>query len=189
MPRLPVINKICWCISLRRPTSAINKRRRLLLPATTVTNFRRFGGNPFTTPNGCAVENTRWSEICLFFMGFAVWLKKINEKIIFVENCDFFHTYSHLHWMPLSGRELSVGISLGTIENHAITEAVISVIFAVCRDFYQMPWFCWFPQILQYLFSINCNLCCDFITKLILLTIASRPVLRTEIHAFFLLPH
>jgi len=66
--------------------------------------------------------------------------------------------------------------SLGTIENHEITEAVISVIFAVCRDFYQMPWFCWFHEIVQYSLSINCNLCCDFSTKLILSTnnVASR---------------
>jgi len=36
------------------------------------------------------------------------------------------------------------------------------------RDFYQMPRFCWFHQIIQYLLSINCNLRCDFSTKLIL---------------------
>jgi len=30
---------------------------------------------------------------------------------------------------------------LRTIENHRITEAMISVIFAVCRDFYKIPWF------------------------------------------------
>ena len=33
---------------------------------------------------------------------------------------------------------------------------------------FDLPWFCWFHQIVQYLFSINCNLCCDFSTKLIL---------------------
>jgi len=28
---------------------------------------------------------------------------------------------------------------VGTTENHEITEALISVIFAVCRDYFQMP--------------------------------------------------
>jgi len=29
--RLPVINKVHWCVTIRRPSAAINKRRRFLL--------------------------------------------------------------------------------------------------------------------------------------------------------------
>jgi len=41
------------------------------------------------------------------------------------------------------------------------------VISTKCRD---LLWFCLFHQIVQYLLCINCNLCCDFSTKLILPT-------------------
>jgi len=39
-----------------------------------------------------------------------------------------------------------------------------AVIFTKCRD---LPWFCWFHKIVQYLLSINCNLCDDFRTQLV----------------------
>jgi len=59
--RLPVINKIHWCVAFRRPSPAINKPRRLMLPAMSVTNLPRSGGTLFTTSDGRAVDNTRWS--------------------------------------------------------------------------------------------------------------------------------
>jgi len=57
------------------------------------------------------------------------------------------------------------------------------IFFTKWRD---LPWFCWFHQIVQYLLSINCNLCCDFSTKLILSTnCVASCIPRTEIHALF----
>jgi len=59
---LSVINNIQWCMALRCLSHAINKRRHLLLPVMTVTNLSRSGGILFTTRDGRAVDNTRWSE-------------------------------------------------------------------------------------------------------------------------------
>ena len=60
--RLLVINKIHWCVALRRPSSAINKRRHLMLPETSVTKLPRTGGTLFTTRD----EARYWSKIAIF---------------------------------------------------------------------------------------------------------------------------
>jgi len=38
-------------VALRRPSPAINKRRRLMLTAMSVTDLARTGGNLFATPD------------------------------------------------------------------------------------------------------------------------------------------
>ena len=60
--KLPVMNKIHWCMVLRRPSPAINKRRLLLLPPMSATNLPRSGDTLFTTPDARTVDNTRWSN-------------------------------------------------------------------------------------------------------------------------------
>ena len=54
---LPDINKIPWCVALRRPSPAINKRHRLVPPGLNVTNLPRSVGTLFTTTDGRAVGN------------------------------------------------------------------------------------------------------------------------------------
>jgi len=84
-------------------------------------------------------------------------------------------------WIPMWGLQSSCR------ENYEIAEAAISVILAVCRDFTKccdLPWFCWFHQIVQYLLGINCNLCCDFSSKLILSTNSIAFCAATDILVF-----
>jgi len=73
-PRLPVINKIHWCMALRRLFPAVNKRRSILLYRWASPTCHGTAAL-FTTPDGCIVDMP-WSEI-------------------FVENSDFFHTLLH----------------------------------------------------------------------------------------------
>jgi len=43
-------------LELRRPSPAINKRHRLVVPAMSVINLPRSGGSLFTTPDGRTVD-------------------------------------------------------------------------------------------------------------------------------------
>jgi len=90
----------------------------------------------------------------------------------------------------------------GTIGNVQIFNSLIfkdsrkiteSMILAVCRDFYKMLWFTTIllisPNSSQYLLSINCTLCCDFGTKLILSTnsvVSCTPLLKFMHFSYFL---
>jgi len=66
----PVINKIHWCVALRRPSPSINNRRCLVLPAMSVINLLGSSGTqllmvaPLTTHD----EARCWSKISIFFI-------------------------------------------------------------------------------------------------------------------------
>jgi len=70
-----------------------NKRRRLLLPAMSVTNLPRFGAAVCITFGGRTVDNRRWSQIL-------------------VENRDFCLPYLHLK-PPLGGYRRNIAITFG----------------------------------------------------------------------------